>query len=102
MDQPEKNENISLDDISFDDMLDGGIDTVAEEKQPEPKEEVATDDELDADADNLQVEDKEEIVEEDSEEPEEQEEDDERSMKKKKKKKRVMKSRLLFLRFCQS
>ena len=77
MDQPEKNENISLDDISFDDMLDGGIEAVAEEKQPEPKEEVATDNELDADADNLKVEDKEEIVEEDSEEPEEQEEKEE-------------------------
>jgi hypothetical protein len=76
MDQPEKNENISLDDISFDDMLDGGVEAATEESPPEPKEEVATDDELDADADNLKVEDKEDIIEEESEEPEEQEEEE--------------------------
>ena len=76
MDQPEKNENISLDDISFDDMLSGGVETTAEAEEPKVETEVA-DEELDADADNLKSEEEPEEVEEEVEEEEEEQEEQE-------------------------
>ena len=64
----EDNKNISLDDISFDDMLGEGVSMETAEVAPEVKEEVkdtAEADELDADAKELKAEEpKEEIVEE--------------------------------------
>ena len=79
MNQPDKNENISLDDISFDDMLSGGVEAEPEMEVPEIEEEATINDELDADADNLKVEDEEEdIVEEEGKEPEEKEEEEDK------------------------
>ena len=94
MNQPDKNENISLDDISFDDMLSGGVEAEPEMEVPEIEEEATINDELDADADNLKVEDEEEdIVEEEGKEPEEKEEEEDKEDSEK------GASKLLFLKF---
>jgi CheY-like chemotaxis protein len=78
----EDNKNISLDDISFDDMLGEGVSTETAEAAPEVKEEVKDTveaDELDADAKELKAEEPEEdIVEEEkvAEKKEEEVEED--------------------------
>jgi len=82
METPE--EKIALDDISFDDILDGGLATAppAEPKEKEPETETVDEvenpaaDELDADAEELASDQEEEEVEEEEEDEEEYEEDD--------------------------